>query len=287
MKYLEDHVVLITGAGSGLGRGLLRRALEEGAQAAVLEVSAAKVADLREEFGEDVLIRQGDVRSLADLKALRRDIEDRFGHLDSFIGSHGIFDGNIPLKDTPLDRLPELFDELMQVNVLGNILVIKVFADMLKQRRGTVVLTSSTAAYAADGGGLFYAASKGAVRSVVNQLAFELSPEVRVNGVAPSGIANSQLQGPASLGLQNNKQSDVPKEDFLAQFKELMPLDHLPTPEEYGHLYVFLASRHNTLMTGQTIVADQGLFNRAVLTQDLPGSEGVAGGLGKVTISAS
>lgn len=287
MKYLEDHVVLITGAGSGLGRGLLRRALEEGAQAAVLEISAEKVEDLRLEFGEDVLVRQGDVCSIEDLQALRGDIEEKFGHLDAFMGSHGIFDGNIPLIDTPLERIPALFDELMRVNVLGNVLVTKVFAEMLKASRGAIVLTSSTAAYAADGGGLFYAASKGAVRSTVNQLGFELAPQVRVNGVAPSGIANSQLQGPAALGLQNHKQSDVPKEDFLSQFKALMPLDHLPTPEEYGHLYTFLASRHNTLMTGQTIVADQGLFNRAVLTQDLPGSEGVAGGLGKVTIAAN
>lgn len=287
MQYLDDHVVLITGAGSGLGRGLLRRVLEEGGQAAVLEIAEDKVEDLRKEFGSEVLIRQGDVCSIDDLKALREDIRERFGHLDSFIGSHGIFDGNIPLLDIPLERLPDLFDELMQVNVLGNVLVAKVFADMLKERRGTIVLTSSTAAYAADGGGLFYAASKGAIRSVVNQLAFELAPEIRVNGVAPSGIANSQLQGPRALGLQDRRQSDVPKEDFLSQFTALMPLDHLPTPEEYGHLYVFLASRHNTLMTGQTIVADQGLFNRAVLTQELPGSEGVAGGIGKATISAS
>lgn len=285
MKLLEDHVVLITGGGSGLGLGVARHCLEQGAEVAILEVSGAKVADLRAEFGDRVLVRQGDVRQIEDLQDMRAAIEGRYGRLNALIGSQGVFDGNVPLSKTPLDRIPALFDELFHVNVLGYVLSAKVFVDLLEKNDGAIVLTASTAAYAADGGGLFYSASKGAVRSVINQLAFEFAPRVRVNGVAPSGIANSQLQGPKALGMDHQKQSDIPKEDFLAQFKALMPLKHLPTPEEYGWLYAFLASRHNTLMTGQTIVADQGLFNRAVLTQDLPGAESVAGGIGTPVVA--
>lgn len=286
MQLLEKHIVLITGGGSGLGLGVARHCLDEGAQVAILEVSEKKVAELREEFGDRVLVRQGDVRRTEDLQGMREAILGRHDRLDAVIGCHGIFDGNLPLIDTPLEKIPSLFDELFQVNVLGYILCAKVFGELLERSGGAIVLTSSTAAFAADGGGLFYSASKGAVRSVVNQLAFEFAPRVRVNGVAPSGIANSQLQGPQALGMQAQKQSDIPKEDFLAQFRALMPLDHLPTPEEYGWLYAFLASRHNTLMTGQTIVADQGLFNRAVLTQKLPGAETVAGGIGTPVVAA-
>ncbi|WP_411733443.1 SDR family oxidoreductase [Paeniglutamicibacter sp.] len=285
MQLLENHVVLITGGGSGLGLGVARHCLAEGAEVAILEVSPGKVADLEAEFGDRVLVRQGDVRSIDDLQAMRAAVEKRFGKLNALIGTQGVFDGNLPLAETPLEKIPSLFDELFQVNVLGYILSAKIFVDLLEQNDGAIVLTSSTAAYAADGGGLFYSASKGAVRSVVNQLAFEFAPRVRVNGIAPSGIANSQLAGPRSLGMDHMKQSDIPKENFLAQFQELMPLKHLPTPEEYGWLYAFLASGRNTLMTGQTIVADQGLFNRAVLTQDLPGADSVAGGIGKPEVS--
>ncbi|MPV89512.1 SDR family oxidoreductase [Georgenia ruanii] len=266
MQLLDDHVVLVTGGGSGLGLGVARQCLAEGAQVAILEIAQDKVDQLRAELGDDVLVLQGDVRRVADLEATRAAVVERFGRLNALIGCQGIFDGNIPLRQTPLERIDALFDEVFHVNVKGYVLSAKVFVDLLEENDGAIVLTSSTAAYAADGGGLFYSASKGAVRSVVNQLAFELAPRVRVNGVAPSGIANSQLQGPAALGLETSKQSDIPKEDFLAQFRQLMPLQHLPTPEEYGWLYAFLASRHNTLVTGQTLVADQGLFNRAVLS---------------------
>jgi NAD(P)-dependent dehydrogenase (short-subunit alcohol dehydrogenase family) len=275
MTILDGHVVLILGGGSGLGLGVARYFLGEGARVAILEISAQKLTDLKAEFGDEVLLVQGDVTSIGDLAAARAALVERFGRLDALIGAQGIFDGNIPLRDVPLDRVAAVFDEVFHVDVLGYILAARIFIDLLEESGGAIVLTSSTAAYAADGGGLFYTAAKGAVRSVVNQLAFEFAPKVRVNGVAPSGIANSQLRGPASLGLEQNKQSDIPKEDFLRQFLSLALLPALPAPEEYAPLYGYLASRHNTTMTGQTIIADQGLFNRAVI------SNGAADRVGK------
>lgn len=275
MQMLDDHVALILGGGSGLGLGIARHFLGEGAQVAILEISQSKLDDLSAEFGDEVLLIQGDVTSIGDLEAARASVIARFGRLDALIGAQGIFDGNIPLRDIPLDRIEHVFDEVLHVDVLGYIFAARVFLEELEKTRGSIVFTSSTAAYAADGGGLFYTAAKGAVRSVINQLSFEFAPQVRVNGVAPSGIANSQLQGPRALGLEGNKQSDIPVEDFTQQFLSLTLTSTLPTPEEYAPLYAYLASRTNTTMTGQTIVADQGLFNRAVI------SNGVADRVGK------
>lgn len=275
MQMLDDHVALILGGGSGLGLGIARHFLGEGAQVAILEIAQNKLDDLTAEFGDKVLLVQGDVTRIGDLEAARSAVIDRFGRLDTLIGAQGIFDGNIPLRDIPLDRIEQVFDEVLHVDVLGYIFAARVFLEELEKTRGSIVFTSSTAAYAADGGGLFYTAAKGAVRSVINQLAFEFAPHVRVNGVAPSGIANSQLQGPRALGLEGNKQSDIPVEDFTQQFLSLTLTSTLPTPEEYAPLYAYLASRTNTTMTGQTIVADQGLFNRAVI------SNGVADRVGK------
>ncbi|MBH0121931.1 SDR family oxidoreductase [Rhodococcus sp. CX] len=275
MQMLDDHVALIVGGGSGLGLGIARHFIGEGARVAIFEISESKLLDLKAEFGDDVLLVQGDVTSIDDLEAARAAVLDRFGRIDSLIGAQGIFDGNIPLRDIPTDRIQKVFDEVLHVDVLGYIYAARVFLEELEKTGGAIVFTSSTAAYAADGGGLFYTAAKGAVRSVINQLAFEFAPKVRVNGVAPSGIANSQLQGPRALGLENNKQSDIPVEDFTNQFLSLTLTPTLPTPEEYAPLYAYLASRHNTTMTGQTIIADQGLFNRAVI------SNGVADRVGK------
>jgi NAD(P)-dependent dehydrogenase (short-subunit alcohol dehydrogenase family) len=265
MLMLEDHVVLVLGGGSGLGRGLVRKFREEGAEVAVLEVSASKVEDARAEFGDGVLVVAGDVTVIDDLQRCRSAILDRFGRLDALVGSVGVFDANIQLRDTPLEKLPALFDEIFHINVLGYMLAVKVFLDLLDKSEGAIVLTSSTAAFAADGGGLTYTASKGAVRSIVNQLGFELAPRIRVNGVAPLTFANSKLRGPASLGMDDWDQSQVPVEEITSQFKELVPLGELCMPEDYAPVYAFLASRHNKIMTGQTMVADQGVFNRALM----------------------
>jgi NAD(P)-dependent dehydrogenase (short-subunit alcohol dehydrogenase family) len=266
MKMLDDHVVLLTGAGSGLGLGVARYCLQDGAKVAIMEIVPEKVQSLQAEFGKNALVVQGDVTSIADLKRCREAVVKEFGRLDALMGLQGIFDQNLPLKDIALEKVGALFDELFHTNVLGYILSVKIFVDLLEASNGAIVLTSSTAAYAADGGGTMYTATKGAIRSLIGQLAFEFGPKVRVSGVAPSVLAKSQLRGPATLGLEHQNQSQIPVEAFLAAVRRLAPLQHLPQPEEYGPIYAFLASHHNRIMTGQSVVADQGVLNRAVIT---------------------
>jgi cis-2,3-dihydrobiphenyl-2,3-diol dehydrogenase len=266
MQLLNDHIVLITGSGSGLGLGIARHFRDEGATLALFEYDESKVATLRDEFGDDVLVVHGDVRSIADLTRCRDEVVRRFGRLTTVVGAQGIYDGNVRLTDIPVERVDTLLDEVFAVNVKGYALTARIFFDLLEAEEGAVVLTCSQAAFAADGGGVAYTASKGAIRALVNQLSFEFAPRVRVNAVAPSGIANSQLRGPAALGMQDFKQSDIPADVFRQQFEWLAPLQHMPSPEEYGPIYAFLASRHNRVMTGQTVLADSGALNRALIS---------------------
>ena len=231
-----------------------------------MEIDSAKCAALRAEFGPQVLVHEGNCSRIADLESCRAAIAARFGRLDALIGVQGIFDGNVPLRDIAPDRLDAPFDELFTVNVKGHVLAARIFHALLEASGGAIVLTSSTAAYAADGGGAVNTATKGAIRSLVGQLAFEFAPAIRVNGVAPAGIANSELRGAASIGLDGTRQSDIPKNAFLAKFRQISLMQELPTPEDHGLLYAFLASRHNRIMTGQTVTVDQGMLNRAVLS---------------------
>jgi NAD(P)-dependent dehydrogenase (short-subunit alcohol dehydrogenase family) len=266
MQLLNDHVVLITGSGSGLGLGIARHFRDEGATLALFEYDESKVAALRDEFGDGVLVVHGDVRSIMDLTRCRDEVVERFGRLTAIVGAQGIYDGNVRLADIPVERVDTLLDEVFAVNVKGYALTARIFFDLLEAEEGAFVLTCSQAAFAADGGGVAYTASKGAIRALVNQLSFEFAPRVRVNAVAPSGIANSQLRGPAALDMQDFKQSDIPADIFRQQFEWLAPLQHMPSPEEYGPLYAFLASRHNRVMTGQTVLADSGALNRALIS---------------------
>lgn len=276
MQMFDGDAVLILGGGSGLGLGIARHFIAEGAQVAIFEVSEAKLVALKAEFGDDVLLFHGDVTRADDLVACRAAIVERFGGLDALIGTQGIFDGGGPIRDIPVERIESLFDELFHVNVLGYILACRVFVDLLEERNGAIVLTSSVAAFAADGGGLMYTATKGAVVSVVRQLALEFSPHVRVNGVAPGAFTDSQLQGPHALGLENHKQSDIPKDQFMRTFRNLTLLSKIPTPLEHGPVYAFLASKHNTVMTGQTVLLEQGALNRPFLS-----APGNVGGIGE------
>ncbi|WP_166171604.1 SDR family oxidoreductase [Acinetobacter sp. SA01] len=266
MSLLENHIVLITGAGSGLGLGIARYCKAQGAAVIVTDISSEKIQQLASEFSDNDLALICDVTKIADLEHCQQQILQKYGRLDAVIGAQGIFDGNVAIKNMTAAHLDQLFDELFHVNVKGYLLTAHIFADVLKANKGAMVFTTSTAAYAADGGGAVYTATKGAIRSLIQQLAFEFAPEIRVNGVAPAAIGNSQLKGPKALNLDHQKQSDIPKDAFLNLFQSISLLQELPDAEDYGALYAFLASKQNKVMTGQTIVADQGLLNRAVLT---------------------
>lgn len=266
MSLLNNHTVLITGAGSGLGLGIARYFGKQGANVILTDVSAEKIQNLQHEFSDHHLAMTCDVTQIVDLNHCLEQIQTKYGKLHAVIGAQGIFDGNVAIKDMPIERLDHLFDELFQVNVKGYFLTAHIFADILKENKGAIVFTTSTAAYAADGGGAVYTATKGAIRSLIQQLAFEFAPDIRVNGVAPAAIGNSELKGPKSLNLDNQKQSDIPKDAFLNLFQSISLLQELPDAEDYAAIYAFLASQHNKVMTGQTIVADQGLLNRSVLS---------------------
>ncbi|VWD64976.1 SDR family oxidoreductase [Burkholderia contaminans] len=270
---LKDDVVLVTGGGSGLGAGVARHCLAEGAKLAVMDISGAKLDSLRTELGDEPLLFQGDATKLADLQACREAILGRFGRLNAFIGAQGIWDGNVPLRDIPIEKFDEAFDEVFHINVKSYMLSARVFLDLLEKEQGAIVLTgSSGASYCADGGGVLYTATKHATLGIVRQLAFEFAPTVRVNGVAPSIIMGSQLRGPQAFGMEKRSQADIPREMFQQGVDRIWPLTWLPEAKDYGPLYALLASRHSRVMTGTIVAADQGLMNRNVLTPVKPGA---------------
>ena len=267
MTDLTGAIVALTGSGSGLGLGLAQYFRDAGAKLALLDISVEKVAALQEAFGDDVLAMQGDVRDIEALKAFRDATIAKFGGIDCLVGAQGIFDGNRPITELPVEKIPAAFDEVMRINVLGYILSAIVFREELARRNGSITLTaSSNAAYCADGGGLLYTASKHAVLGVVRQLAFEFAPDIRVNAVSPCGIADSDLRGPCALGLEDESQNDIPKDDFMAMIRKVTLLDHLPAGKEYGPAYAILADPKQRIMTGEIIMADQGLANRPIIS---------------------
>jgi cis-2,3-dihydrobiphenyl-2,3-diol dehydrogenase len=261
MGWLEGNVAIITGGGSGLGRALVDRFVEEGARVGVLEKSAEKLQQLSADLGDRVVTVEGDVRKYTDNVRVVEETVARFGRLDTFVGNAAIWDFSTKLVDIPEDRLDELFDEMFHINVKGYLNGAKAAVRELVKTGGSVIFTVSNAGFYPGGGGPLYTGSKHAVVGLIKELAFEFAPKVRVNGVAPGGML-TDLRGPASLGLSDMAISSVPLGDLV---KMATVLQELPEPEDYTGHYVLLASKPNSrTATGVVINADGGIGVRGL-----------------------
>jgi NAD(P)-dependent dehydrogenase (short-subunit alcohol dehydrogenase family) len=264
MGWLENDVALISGGGSGLGRALVERFIQEGARVGVIERDAAKVQKLAQDFGDKVCVTQGDITQYADNDKAVKATVTKFGKLDTFIANAGIFDFFMKLAHTDADKIGPAFDELMAVNVKGGILGVKAAVPELLKTRGNIIFTISNAGFYPDGGGVIYTASKHALVGVVKQLAYELAPKVRVNGVAPGGM-KTELGGLKATGTEGTKLNQLDNlEDMV---KHITPLHVMPAPADYCGAYVLLASRANSsATTGAFINTDGGIGMRGFMT---------------------
>lgn len=257
MGWMENRVVLITGAGSGMGKALLERFLAEGAKVGVLEYSADKADQLRSEFGDKVAVTLGNVTSYDDNVAAVKATVDAFGQLDTFIGNAGVFDYFQSVNDMDGASISAAFDELFSVNVKGYLLGAKAASEELRKTHGSIIFTVSNAGFYPGGGGPIYTASKHAVIGLIKQLGQELAPEIRVNGVAPGGM-KTELGGLTATGTKDQKLDAMPGLEEMIE--NMVPLKFAPKPADYCGPYVLLASPENSgPMTGVTINTDGGL----------------------------
>ena len=260
---LQDEVVFITGGASGLGRALVDRFVKEGAKVAVFDKSPDRVRQLEQEHGKAVVSIAGDVRFLEDLKRAATQCVDTFGKIDVLIPNAGIWDYNMSLVDLPEDNIDKAFDELFQINVKGYILAVKACLPALVASRGSIICTISNAGFYPNGGGPLYTATKHAVVGLVRELAFELAPYIRVNGVGVGGM-NTSLSGPGSLGMNEKSISEIPLGEML---KSILPIGRMPDVDEYTGAYVFFATRGDSApATGALLNYDGGMGVRGLFS---------------------
>ncbi|MDX2937920.1 3-(cis-5,6-dihydroxycyclohexa-1,3-dien-1-yl)propanoate dehydrogenase [Streptomyces ipomoeae] len=251
MRRLDGICAVVTGAGSGLGRAITDRFTAEGAHVVALDRSEAKLAELSVELGERVTTVTGDVTSYADNARACETAVARRGRLDTFVANAGLWDFGRSLADSDPDELQAGFDELFAVNVKALVLGAKAALPALTTSRGSVICTLSNAAFYPAGGGPLYVASKHAGVGLVRQLAYELAPEVRVNAVAPGGMA-TDLRGPASMGLNATSiENAFPIREYVKSTTAL----HLDVrPEDYVGAYVLLAAREESSTVTGTVI---------------------------------
>lgn len=257
MAWLKGQVALITGGGSGIGLAVVERFIDEGARVTVLERNPDRARSLEDQFGENICVMLGDVTDLDSNESAVAAAVDRFGRLDTFVGNAGIWDYLVPLAEQPRDKLAQICDEIFSVNVKGYILGARAALDALRESRGSMIFTASSSSFYTGGGGPLYVASKHAIVGLIRQLASELAPDVRVNGVAPGGTLTN-LAGSDAAGMAGAKLNDLP--DIDTMIEQMTPLGFAASPEDHAGLYVLLASKENSrYVTGTVINSDGGI----------------------------
>ncbi|MGE0260980.1 MAG: 3-(cis-5,6-dihydroxycyclohexa-1,3-dien-1-yl)propanoate dehydrogenase [Alphaproteobacteria bacterium] len=260
MGWLDGQVALVTGGGSGIGRAVVARYIAEGARVGVMDRVAARADELRGEFGDKIVAAAGDVALPADNRRAVAETVRAFGRLDVFVGNAGIFDVYAEIADMAEDQLSRAYDELFTVNVKGLLWGVRAALPELRKSNGSIVFTASVAGLNSGGGGALYTASKHAVVGLVRELAVELAPDVRINGVAPGGTM-TDLRGLQSLGNDDRSQFAAP--DMADRLRAANPLRVTLAPNDLAWAYVFLASRDSGRgVTGSIVTVDAGAMLR-------------------------
>ncbi|WP_103026946.1 SDR family NAD(P)-dependent oxidoreductase [Salinibacter altiplanensis] len=248
MDRVGGKIVLITGAGHGIGQKTAELLANEGARVAVTDIdekAGPATVDRIADAGGEAAFFQHDVTSETDWMRVVEEVQATFGNPDVLVNNAGVYHIE-PVDEMDVDD----WRALMDVNVTGVFLGLKHCTPLMrKQGRGSVVNLSSVAGLVGVSGHTCYGASKGAVCTMTKDAAIELADAgVRVNSLHPAYIDTQMADyGAETLG--------APKEELDA----MHPIGHMGEPEDVAYAVLYLASDESKFMTGSEMVLDGGL----------------------------
>jgi rhamnulose-1-phosphate aldolase/alcohol dehydrogenase len=283
-KELARQVILVIGAGSGIGKETAHRLAKEGAQIVCVDLNAAAAEatakELAAKLGQGIGVAGTGISNCGPAIGLAANVTDRasiramldqvalaYGGFDSICVTAGIFVPSDTSGHIPDDKWALTFN----INVTGSYLVADEAFKTWKQQglRGNLVLTTSANAAVAKKGSLAYDTSKAAANHLVRELAIELSPLVRVNGVAPATVVQGSAMFPRDRVIGSLAKYAIPYKDDeateslvskLAQFYADRTLTKAPiTPADQAEAYFLLVTQRLSKTTGQIVTVDGGL----------------------------
>jgi NAD(P)-dependent dehydrogenase (short-subunit alcohol dehydrogenase family) len=252
---LQHKVALITGGGSGIGRGAALLLAQAGARVAVLgrtRDELDKTVKQITEQGGTAMALVADITDAGALKAAYDELARAWGRLDIVLANAGINGVWAPITDLT----PEEWDQTLDVNLKGTFLTVKYALPLLQEQGGSIIITSSVngTRMFSNVGASAYASSKAAQVAFAKMAALELAGQrIRVNVICPGAI-ESQIE-------DNTERRDVEAVETPVEFPEgQIPLtDGAPgSAADVGHLVVFLASDGSRHITGTEIWIDGG-----------------------------
>jgi rhamnulose-1-phosphate aldolase/alcohol dehydrogenase len=283
-KELARQVVVVIGAGSGIGRETAHRLVKEGAHIVCVDLNAdaanATAKEITDKYGLGIGVAGTGISNCGPAIGLAANVTDRasirrmldqvalaYGGFDSICVTAGVFVPNDTTGHIPDDKWALTFG----INVTGGYLVGDEAFKTWKEQglKGQLVLTTSANAVVAKKGSVAYDTSKAAANHLVRELAIELAPLVRVNGVAPATVVQGSAMFPRDRVIGSLAKYNIPYQDDetteslvkkLAQFYADRTLTKAPiTPADQAEAYFLLVSQRLSKTTGQIITVDGGL----------------------------
>lgn len=251
MNKLDGKVAIVTGSAMGIGRATAVLLAKEGAKVVVADVNeqeARETVHMIKEEGGDGLYIHTDVYQSESVKELVEQTIEKFKKIDILHNNVGI-----ALGSTIVETTDELWDKVLGVNLGGVYRGCKyVIPHMIRNGGGSIINTTSVQALVGFAGWAAYAASKGGIISLTQQIALEYAKHnIRVNSVAPGTIETP-------MNTKIFDEVDDPQK-LIETWNNMHPLGRFGKPEEIAEVVLFLASDSSSFITGQCIVADGGV----------------------------
>ena len=243
---LKDKTAIVTGAGSGFGKGIAMRFAKEGARVGVIDINAEAAREVASQIGDSAFAMEADVSIDRDVSRMVQEALDRWGQLDILVNNAGTTHRNQPMTEVT----EEEYERIFAVNVKSVYLSAKHIVPVMKKQGFAVILNvASTAGVRPRPGLVWYNTSKGAMMTATKAMAIELAGEkIRVNAINPVAGETGMLH--LFMG------EDTPEK--RAQFISSIPLGRLSLPEDMANAALFLCSDEAEMITGLCMEVDGG-----------------------------
>lgn len=241
-----NKVVIVTGGTAGIGKSIALKFAEKGATVLILGRNENRgqeiVNEIKNLYSLDSYFYKIDVSNCKEVKALIKDILDKYGCVDIVINNAGVTRDQLLMKMTEQD-----WDEVMEINIKSCYnLCHALIRSMMKARQGKIVNISSVVGLSGNAGQVNYAASKAAIIGFTKALAKEVATRgINVNCVAP-GFIETQMTEVLS---EQQKQATVSR----------IPLGRMGSPDDIANAVLFLSGSDSDYITGQVLTVDGGM----------------------------
>jgi 2-hydroxycyclohexanecarboxyl-CoA dehydrogenase len=245
MGKLDDKVAIVTGAGRGIGRGIVEKLAAEGARVVVSDIDEGSARETARAIGGESVGLRADVTSKESVEAMVKEVMDRFGRIDVLVNNAGWDKVGPFLKSDESD-----WEKVIAINLYGTLHCCKaVLPVMVDRGYGKVVNIGSDAGRVGSSGEAVYSAAKGGIIAFTKTLAREMAPyKINVDCVCP---------GPADTPLFTEIGEENPK--LREALQKAIPFRRLARPEDVANAVAFLVSDEAEYITGQTLSVSGGL----------------------------